>query len=406
MALVPPAEALAAMLGAVRQPVGAETVPIDAAAGRTLAGDVTALRTHPAFAVSAMDGYAVRHADLAEGPRALQLIGEAAAGHPFAGRLDADQTVRIFTGAALPEGADAVVMQEDAERGADGRITLPGGVASARHVRPAGLDFREGERHLAAGTVLTPARLSLAASLGHGALSVRRRPVVAIISTGDELTPPGEPTLPAQIVSSNALALAALARSAGAEVRDVGIVRDDRAATRAALAAAAATADLVLTSGGASVGDHDHVHGALRDEGYALGFWKVAIRPGKPVMFAHRDGKLVLGLPGNPVSAYVAALRFALPLIRALLGQPDPARLPTWPARLAAPLPQNDHREDHLRAALGIGQDGMTEATPFSLQDSSMQSVLASADALILRAPLAPAAPAGAMVTVIPLHTD
>ncbi len=403
MTLVPSAEALAAMLAATPPPVESEIVPIDLAEGRTLASDLVALRTHPSVACSAMDGYAVRAADLTDGPRELPVVGEAAAGRPFRGRIEPGNAVRIFTGAALPDGADAVVTQEDALRAASGRIALPGGVASGRHVRPAGLDFRAGEIHLAAGAVLTPARLALAASLGHAALSVRRRPRVAIISTGDELAKPGEPIDADRIVSSNALALAALLRGAAAEVRDLGIVRDDRAATRAAIADATAMADLVLTSGGASVGDHDHVQSALREEGFVLGFWKVAIRPGKPVMFAHRGNRLVLGLPGNPVSAYVAALRFALPLIRALCGQPDPGRLLTWPARLTTPLPENDHREDHLRASIAIGPDGMPEATPFPRQDSSMQSVLARADALVLRAPHAPPAQVNDLVSVLPL---
>jgi molybdopterin molybdotransferase len=400
MALMPASEALALMLGRVAAPTSVEQVPVAEAAGRVLAQDLAALRTHPPLALSAMDGYALRAADAGS---ALRVIGESAAGRAFVGPVGAGEAVRIFTGAALPEGADAVMMQENVTRGSDGFIRLTEPLRVGQSVRPAGLDFTVGDVCQRMGEKLTPAALGLAASLGHGSVSVRSRPVVALFSTGDELVAPGETARPDQIISSNALALAALLRAAGAEVVDHGIVPDDRAATRRAIASAMATADLLVTSGGASVGDHDHMHAALQAEGFNAGFWKVAIRPGKPVMFAYRGAKLVLGLPGNPVSAHVAALRFGLPLVRALAGERDPGRLITYLARLTVDVPLNDHREDHLRARLMVGPDGVSEVTPFSTQDSSMQSILAQSNALILRAPHAGPAAAGELVPILPI---
>lgn len=400
MTLIPPSEALARVLAAATRATEAETVPLADADGRTLAADVTAARTQPPFRASAMDGYAVRAADTDHG-QSLRLIGEAAAGRPFQGVLCEGEAVRIFTGAPVPDGADAVLIQEDARAEASG-VTPLTPVASGRHLRAAGIDFREGNVLLRAGSVLHPRAIGLAASMGHAALPVRRRPRVAIISTGDELVQPGEPLGPAQIVSSNAVALAALLARTGAQVQDMGVVPDDPALTRRAIEAAAGC-DLIVTCGGASVGAHDHVPAALTTAGYRIDVWKVALRPGKPFMMAASANGLAVGLPGNPVSSYVCALLFVAPLIRALLGQPDPGARALETAILGAPLPANDLREDYMRARLTIDQDGRLTAWPLPVQDSSLQSVLAEADALLIRPAYAPAALPGEICQVIRL---
>lgn len=400
MTLIPPPEALARVLAAVTRATEAETAPLTDADGRTLAADVTAARTQPPFRASAMDGYAVRAADT-DHCQPLRLIGEAAAGRPFQGVLSKGEAVRIFTGAPVPEGADSVLIQEDARAEASG-VTPLIPVAAGRHLRVAGIDFREGDVLLRAGSVLHPRAIGLAASMGHAALPVRRRPHVAIISTGDELVRPGEPLGPAQIVSSNAVALAALLARTGAEVHDMGVVPDDADLTRRAIEAAAGF-DLIVTCGGASVGAHDHVPAALTAAGYRIDVWKVALRPGKPFMMAASAAGLAVGLPGNPVSSYVCALLFVAPLVRALLGQPDPGARALETAILGAPLPANDLREDHMRARLTVGADGRLTAWPLPVQDSSLQSVLAEADALLIRPAYAPAALPGEICQVIRL---
>lgn len=400
MSLIPPSEALARVLASVTRPTQTETVPLALADGRTLAADLLALRTQPPFNASAMDGYALRAADAAGGSP-LRIIGESAAGRPFEGVLGEREAVRIFTGAPVPEGADAVLMQEDASVEA-GRVRPTAALASGRHIRAAGIDFRTGDALLRAGTVLTPRAIGLAASMGHAALPVRRRPRVAVISTGDELAQPGEQLGPAQIVSSNAVALAALLARAGAEAIDRGVVPDNPALTRRAIEAAAGC-DLIVTCGGASVGAHDHVPAALKAAGYRIDVWKVALRPGKPFMMAASASGLAVGLPGNPVSSYVCALLFVVPLVRALLGQPDPGARALEPAVLGASLPANDLREDYMRARLTMGADGRTVAWALPVQDSSLQSVLAAADALLIRPAHAPAASPGEICQIIRL---
>lgn len=400
MTLIPPSEALARVLAAVTRATEAETVPLAHADARTLAADVRALRTQPPFRASAMDGYAVRADDTGHG-QPLRLIGEAAAGRPFHGAVGGGEAVRIFTGAPVPDGADAVLIQEDARAGA-GDVTPLIPVASGRHMRAAGIDFGAGDVLLRAGAVLHPRAIGLAASMGHAALPVRRRPRVAIISTGDELVRPGEPLGPAQIVSSNAVALSTLLARTGAEALDMGVVPDDPDLTRRAIEASAGC-DLIVTCGGASVGAHDHVPAALTAAGYRIDVWKVALRPGKPFMMAASASGLAVGLPGNPVSSYVCALLFVAPLIRALLGQPDPGAHALEKAILGAPLPANDLREDYMRARLTIGADGRLVAWPLPVQDSSLQSVLAEADALLIRPAHAPAAMPGEICQVIRL---
>jgi molybdopterin molybdotransferase len=395
MALLPVEDAQARLVAAVGQPVGAETLPLDQAQGRFLATDLPALRTQPPFAASAMDGYAVRAQDLATGAR-LAVIGESAAGHRFQGSLGQGQAVRIFTGAPVPEGADTILIQENAEGVGGPVITALQAEPPARFIRPAGLDFREGETLLEAGRRLGAAQLSLAASMGHATLAVRRRPRIAILATGDELVPPGRPCGPDQIISSNSYGLAAQIIEAGGEPVDLGIASDDMAALDAAFdRAAALDVDAIVTLGGASVGDHDLVQKALTRRGMALDFWKIAMRPGKPLMFGRIGDQLVIGLPGNPVSSLVCGIVFVQPLVRALLGLADPQRLPMIRVRLGRDLPANDERAEFMRVRLGPGADDLPVAMPFERQDSSMLSRLASADALLLRPAHAPAALAG-----------
>ena len=406
MSLLPVEEALRRVLAAVARPVDAEEVPIAACAGRTLARDLAALRTQPPFAASAMDGYAVRAADAAAAPVTLALVGASVAGRRFEGRLGSGEAVRIFTGAPLPEGADAIVIQEDAEA-EDERVTLREPARPGRHIRPAGLDFAAGSVLLRAGERLDPGRLALAAAMGHGRLPVRRRPRVAILATGDELVRPGEAAGPDQIVASNPYAVAALVERAGGEPIDLGIARDTFAdLERAFRAAREHAADLLVTLGGASVGEHDLVQSALAREGMELGFWRVALRPGKPLMHGRLGPMLLLGLPGNPVSSVVCALLFMLPAIRALVGDARAGTDPTEAAVRGADLPANDARQDYLRARLEAVPHGPPVVTAHPVQDSSMLSVLAASDALIVRPPGAPAARAGDPCRVIRLHRD
>jgi len=397
--LLPVAEALARVTGAF-SPLPAEDIAITEALGRVLAEDVTARRTQPPVAVSSMDGYAVRAADVARAGATLRRVGESAAGHGFAGRLGAGEAVRIFTGAPLPEGSDAVVMQEDTDAAGD-TVTIHVSVEPGRFIRPAGLDFREGDVGLRAGRRLGPREIGLAAAMNRPWLAVRRRPRVALIATGDEVVRPGDPVGPFQIVSSNTLALAALVRAAGGEALDLGIAGDNAESLRR-IAAGAAGADLLVTTGGASVGEHDLIRAVLGEEGLELDFWRIAMRPGKPLIFGHVRGTPLLGVPGNPVSALVCAILFLRPAIEGMLGLEgrDDGRAR---ARLGRDLPANDGREDYLRASLAPGDDGEPVATPLPRQDSSMLSALVRADCLLVRPPHAPAARKGEPVTILPL---
>ncbi len=390
------------MLAAATPLQGAEAMPLVQASGRTLAEDVTALRTQPPFAASAMDGYAVRAADLTS-LMPLHVIGEAKAGHPFGGTVGPMEAVRIFTGAPVPDGADAILIQENAQGVGAGVITPTQTEQAGRFVRPAGLDFCTGDCLLKAGTVLDAWHIGLAASMGHGLLSVRSRPRVAILSTGDELAMPGSALREGQIVSSNAFALAAFVESRGGVADDRGIVPDDADTTRRAIANAAEGCDLIVTSGGASVGDHDFVQAALVANGFSISFWKIAVRPGKPLMFGVRGSTLCLGLPGNPVSSMICAILFLEPLLRKLLGQPNPDTDRSEGALLGRALPANDLREEYMRASLGRDDAGNLVATPFSSQDSSIQRLMASADALLIRPAHAPAAEAGTPCRIIRL---
>ncbi|WP_342153900.1 gephyrin-like molybdotransferase Glp [Methylorubrum sp. SB2] len=403
MSLLPVAEALAKILAAIPGPVESESVPVAQAAGRTLAADIAALRTQPPFPASAMDGYAVRAEDVAQIPATLRLVGTSAAGHGHSKRIGPGEAVRIFTGAPVPEGADAILIQENADTDGD-TVTARESVAAGRFLRRAGLDFSRGATLLRAGETLDARRLALAAAAGHAVLPLRRRPRVAVIATGDELVRVGETPAWDQIVASNGLALAALATESGAEAIDLGIVADDLGALRDAITRArTAEADLVVTLGGASVGDHDLVQAALHEEGLELGFWRVALRPGKPLMFGRLGAMTVIGLPGNPVSSIVCGLLFVVPAIRALLGDPRAGADRSEPARLGRDMPENDGRQDYLRARLDTAPDRLPVAHPESRQDSSMLSVLGSSEALLVRAPHAPAAKAGDPCRIIRL---
>ena len=401
--MIPVAEARARILAEL-SPLPWETVALSAAHGRVLATEVTARVVQPPVAVSAMDGYAVRADDVAKIPARLKLIGLSRAGESFAGQLGRGETVRIFTGAPLPGGADAVVIQEDAE--ADGQepgasVLLRATVVRGRHVREAGLDFGIGQLGIAAGRALTARDIGLAAAMNVPWLQVRRRPRIGLLATGDEIVRPGEPIGPAQIVSSNALALAALIRTSGGETVDLGIARDEIASV-AAHAAGAKGCDLLVTLGGASVGEHDLVRQALALRGLNLAFWQVAMRPGKPLMFGRMGELPLLGFPGNPVSSLVCGLLFLRPALFRLQGC-EGGVPETLPAVLGRDLPENDRREDYMRSTATRNDEGQWVVTPFERQDSSNLLRLALADALLVRAPHAPAITAGRPVQAIPL---
>lgn len=381
-------------LFALVAPLGTEAVPLAACAGRTLAEDMVAARAQPPFAASAMDGYAVRRADLAPDVE-LRVVGEAPAGRAFPGSVGPGEALRIFTGAPVPDGADHVVLQEDTERSERG-IRIRAASSDNPQIRPAGGDFQPGDR-VAAPRVLTPFDIALAAAMNLPVLRVRRQPEIALLSTGDELVMPGEAPRPDQIIASNALGLKALFENAGARARILPIARDSAGALRAGLALAA-EADLVITIGGASVGDHDLVARVAGDLGMEQAFHKVAMRPGKPLMSGRLHGTPLVGLPGNPVSAMVCGEIFVRPMIRVMLGF-APAPAPRRRARLGADIDANGPREHYMRATL----DG-DRVTPFARQDSSLLRTLSEANALLVRAPDDPPRSAGDPVDAIALR--
>jgi molybdopterin molybdotransferase len=384
------------------RPLPAEQIGLADALGRVLAEDVTARVSHPPFAVSAMDGYAVRGADVTKVPVRLRLVGTAPAGGRYEGRVGPGEAVRILTGGPLPDGADSIVIQENARRDGDS-VELTAVAEPGRHIRAKGQDFEEGKTLLRAGSRLTARDIGLAASANRPWLKVRRRPRVAILSTGDELSMPGEPLGPAGIVGSNGVALSAFVRACGGEPTDLGIARDD-SGMLADMLAGAAGADLLITTGGASVGDHDLVQDALAARGMKLAFWKIAMRPGKPVMFGELGGTPVLGLPGNPVSALVTALIFVKPAFAVMEGRP--IEDDTESAILGTDLKANDLRQDYLRARLTRNAEGRLVATPMERQDSAMMAFLAMADGLVIRPPHAPPAKAGDLVRILPFRRD
>jgi len=399
MALLPVDEALKRILDGAA-PLQNERVDLLAAPGRVLAADVIAGLTQPPFNASAMDGYAVRAADTATIPATLTVIGEANAGGPFDGSVGAGEAVRIFTGGSVPNGADAVVIQEDTERNG-ARLIVHEAAKPGANIRDAGSDFRAGETLLHAGRLLDASTITLAAAGGHAELEVRRRPRVAILATGDELVQPGTKPGAGQIVSSNPYGLAALVEAFGGQARLLGIAHDNMDDLAAKLALAD-DADVLVTIGGASVGDRDLVKPALEARGMALDFWKVAMRPGKPMLFGRLGTGRVLGLPGNPLSCLISARIFLVPLLFALQGRTDDP-LEQQAAVLGADLDANGPRQHYMRARLEPVMGALPRVAALSSQDSAHISALAGADALIVRAPNAPAACAGEVVRVLPL---
>lgn len=380
--------------------LGTEQVSLVASAGRVLAADVAANRMQPPFDVSAMDGYAVRAQDVSSLPVTLKVIGSVAAGAMFERSVAKGEAVRIFTGAPVPKGANTIVIQENTKAQGDEVQIVDGAAPAGRHIRRAGLDFKKGDKLLKAGRQLAPRDLALAASMNHAALPCARPPRIAILATGDELVPPGGEPGPAQIIASTSAGIAASALAWGANVRELGIARD-RVDDIRFKAAASDGADMFITLGGASVGDHDLVQKALAPE-LKVGFWKIAMRPGKPLIFGKYKSMPFLGLPGNPVSAMVCAQLFLKPMIYKLLGRSDAPSVPVT-ARLAGGLKPNDQRQDYVRCGLRAEDDGSLVAEPFPVQDSSMLRLYAHADGLIVRPPGDPARADGEAVTVLRL---
>ncbi|MBD8650437.1 molybdopterin molybdotransferase MoeA [Rhizobium sp. CFBP 8752] len=399
-ALLPVADARSRLLSAARPIDDIVNVPLGEADGRVLAADLAARLTQPPFDASAMDGYAVRAEDASTIGTELSVIGTASAGHAFEGIVGPGETVRIFTGAPLPQGADSVLIQEDAERIADDRIRTAFAVVEGRHVRPRGQDFAEGEIVLKRGTVLDFAHLTVAAAMNHPTLGIYRRPRVAILATGDELVVPGGVPATAQIIASNTFGVAALVRSNGGEVLDLGIVKDNQADIAAAVARAQLEkADVLVTLGGASVGDHDLVQSTLKGAGMELDFWRIAMRPGKPLMVGSLDGMHVLGLPGNPVASLVTSLLFLEPLLRKLAHLSERNR--EVMGVTAEPIKANDQRQDYVRASVTRDAAGNLVAKAFGKQDSSMMKIFSRSDGLIVRPPHAPELAAGAPCPIL-----
>ena len=391
-------EALSRLLAPLEK-LPLEQISIVDAVGRVLAEDLAARRTQPPFAVSAMDGYAVRAEDLAAVPVELRIVAEVPAGAGFGGHVGPGEAARIFTGAPMPAGTDTIVIQEDTERDGD-RVRVLEGAARGRYLRCEGLDFGEGDVLLPAGKRLTARDIGLAAAMNRPWLFVHRRPRVGILSTGDEIVMPGDPIGPHQIVSSNSLALGAFVAACGGIPVSVGNAPDDPAALRQ-VAAATRGVDLLVTTGGASVGEHDLVRDVLGADGLELDFWQIAMRPGKPLMVGRYRGTPMVGLPGNPVSTLVCALLFLRPALERLSGAVS-AEEAAPAARLGTALPNNDRRQDYLRSRLVRAEDGTLEVFPFDVQDSSMMRLLSAADCLVVRPPHAPAIAAGATVPIVP----
>ncbi len=399
-ALLPVADARSRLLSAARPIDDIVNVPLGEADGRVLAVDLAARLTQPPFDASAMDGYAVRAEDASAVGTELSVIGTASAGHAFEDIVGPGETVRIFTGAPLPQGADSVLIQEDAERIADDRIRTAFAVVEGRHVRPRGQDFAEGEIVLKRGTELDFAHLTVAAAMNHPTLGIYRRPRVAILATGDELVVPGGVPATAQIVASNTFGVAALVRSNGGEVLDLGIVKDNQADIAAAVARAQLEkADVLVTLGGASVGDHDLVQSTLKGAGMELDFWRIAMRPGKPLMVGSLDGMHVLGLPGNPVASLVTSLLFLEPLLRKLAHLSESNR--EVMGVTAEQMKANDQRQDYVRSSVTRDAAGNLVAKAFGKQDSSMMKIFSRSDGLIVRPPHAPELAAGAPCPIL-----
>jgi molybdopterin molybdotransferase len=398
MALLSVAEALARMTRGLA-PLGAETVALTDARDRVLAEDLAARLTQPPFDASSMDGFAVRADDLGTLPAKLRLIGQSAAGAGFDGSVGSGEAVRIFTGAPVPDGADTVVIQEDVDQSSG--VIVVKAASGRRHIRPRGQDFKQGDILLTEGTKLGPRELMLAATMNYAELPVRRRPKVAILATGDEVVPPGSELGPDEIVSSAPYGLRALIEANGGEALSLGIAKDD-VESLVTLARAGSAAEILVTIGGASVGERDLVARALHSEGLELEFSKLAMRPGKPVLYGRMRDQRVLGLPGNPVSVMVCAQVFLVPMLERMLGLADKAR-PLLEAVLGEALDANGPREHYMRAVSDWRGDGTRIVRPLPSQDSALVAELTRADCLIVRAPQAPPLPRGERVKIIPL---
>jgi len=398
MSLLPLDEAIARVVDNIT-PLAAEMVPLAHASGRILASALSANINQPPFAASSMDGYAVRAGDVASVPATLDQIGEAPAGSAFAGGVAKGQTVRIFTGGVVPQGADCVVIQENTTSSGN-TITVLESAGVGNAIRPLGFDFKTGDVLLEEDCAIGPVQIALAAAMNHAELPVRKKPKVAIIATGDELVTAGQIPSPHQIISSNGPGIVAAVEAFGAEAVDLGIAEDTQASLTSVLARAEG-ADLLITLGGASVGDHDIVQDVLKQQGVEIDFWRIAMRPGKPLMFGQRGPMRVLGLPGNPVSAMVCTQIFVKPVIDAYLGR-DHRQYP-FTVELGCDLPANDLRQEFMRASLNQEGEDIPVATPFRKQDSSLLSRLVRADCLVIRPPHAPAAIKGDKVQALPL---
>ncbi len=396
-----PVDDAIARIGSAISPLPAEEVPVAEAGGRVLAEPLTARRTHPPFDGSAMDGYAVRLTDTSTVPATLTVVGESAAGGSYDQPVLEGEAVRIFTGAPLPEGTDTIVIQEDTDRDGD-TVVIKEVPKPGQHIRCAGIDFKEGDSFFGTGRRLSASDVALAAAMNIPTLSVSRKPRVAFFATGDELVLPGEVPGPNQIVSSNSPGLTALISELGGIPVDLGIARDNEASIRAC-AERARDADILMTVGGASVGDHDLVQPVLTSMGLSVDFWRIAMRPGKPLMFGDFNGTPFLGLPGNPVSALVCGHLFLRAAIAARQGQ-QPAHPTLTPVTLTAELRENDKRQDYLRATLAV-KDGVWTATPLNRQDSSMLSALSRSHCLLVRPPHAPAANPGDVCPAVLLRS-
>jgi len=398
MTLLSVAEALARVTDGL-DPLEPERVPLAEALRRVLAEDLAARLTQPPFDASAMDGYAVRAADVVALPARLAVIGEAAAGSGFGGKIGAGEAVRIYTGAPVPRGADTVVIQENTIA-ADGVVTVTE-AAPGRHIRPCGQDFAEGDVLLYRGTRLAPREVMLAAAMNHAEIPVTRRPKVAILSTGNEVVSPGSVLGPDQIVGSVSYGLGALVEARGGEAIGLGIAKDTHESL-ITLIRTAAGADILVTIGGASVGERDLVASALRAEGLDLDFWKIAMRPGKPLLHGRLGRQRVLGVPGNPVAALICGIVFLVPMLHRLLGLREGSE-DVEDALLGESLGANGPRQHYLRATSRRGPGGERVVAALPAQDSSLMADFARADCLIVRAPLAPALEKGDRVTIIPL---
>ena len=396
MALLPVEEALTRILDGVK-PLAMETIKLNQARGRVLAQSIKARRDQPPFAASAMDGYAVRFADVAVLPATLKLAGTSAAGHAYKGTLKPGQAIRILTGAPLPKGADTIVIQENTTRLA-GVILVNEATPFAKNIRKRGLDFAKGNLLVAKGTQLSARDVGLLAAGNNPTVLTYRKPKVVLFTTGDELVLPGQHPRADQIISSNSHALEAMAKHFGADVVNLGIIKDNLKLTVSAIRKGLG-ADVLLTTGGASVGDHDYVQEAFKACGVKIGFWKIALRPGKPFMYGRKGKTHVMGLPGNPVSALVTAQIFLRPLMNVMQGLPG-SETPAF-AKLSTALPANDARQDYMRATLELASDGSRQVSAYTAQDSSMQRLLQSSQALIIRPPNAPSAEIGELVPVL-----